>query len=126
MAIWTFRCYDDGQGPPNLWERWYNAHPEIQGTHDAKLRILEQQPIWNDPHYTDNMPGDVVEIRIKGRVQWRIFGHYGQKRYEFVVTAIGWHKGRQYNPRGVVATAGLLKLKIESGKSNAPICKRPS
>lgn len=126
MAVWTFRCYDDGEGPPNLWQRWYDAHPEVQGKHDAILRIIEQQPTWTNEHYTDNMPGDIVEIRIKGRVQWRIFGHYGQQRQEFVVTAIGWHKGKQYNPKRVVAQAATLKLEIEAGRANAPPCQRPS
>lgn len=128
MAVWTFRCYDDGHEPPNLWQRWYDDHPEVHGKHDAILRIIENQPVWNNEHYTDNMPGDVVEIRVPTKqLQWRIFGHYHNAgRQQFVVTTIGWHKGKQYKPRGVVGTAALRKIEVESGAANAPICQRPS
>lgn len=126
MALWSFRCYDDG-GDPNLWQRWYDQHPEAQGRHDAVLRIIENQPVWNNEDYTDNMPGDVVEIRVTGKVQWRVFGHYSKgERHVFVVNETGWHKGKQYKPRSVVKSSELRRIELEEGEANAVLCKRPS
>lgn len=124
MALWTFKCYVDGT-QPNLWQAWYDAHPEVQGSHDSIFGIIEQQPQWTNDKYTKKLSNGVIEVRLNGSPKWRIFGHYGDGRREFVVTAIGWHKGKQYKPQGVVGLAAIRRGEIESGTANAAACRRP-
>lgn len=124
MALWTYRCYDDG-GAPNLWTRWYDQHPEMQGSHDSVFRMLEAQPQWNNTVYTKTLPGKVIEVRLSGPIQWRVMGHYGNAQREFVVTDIGYHKGARDTPKGLKGNAALHRKLIKAGAANAHVCNRP-
>ena len=125
MVLWTFRCYDDG-GVPNLWQRWYTAEPDYNGTHDSVFRILETQLQWTNTIYTVVLPGGILEVRLSGARQWRVLGYYGSARREFVVTAIGYHKGKVYTPKDLLKQAVSRRVELENGTRNAPICERPS
>ncbi len=127
MAIWTYRCYEDGKGTSNLWQRWYDATPGFQGKHDAVFGIIEQQPVWDDPGYTKVIGGVVVEVRMRGSPKWRVWGYYGEARREFVVTQVAWHKDKKYGPdKDPIATTKVRKKQVEQGMANAPVCRRPS
>lgn len=126
MVLWTYRCYDDGKGPPNLWQRWYDEHPKFQGTHDTIFRMIEQQPAWTNEIYTKSFNG-VVEVRLNGSPKWRVWGYYGKAQREFVVTVVAWHKDKKYGPdKNPVSTTLIRKQEVEGGSADAPVCKRPS
>ena len=125
MVLWKFKCYDDGQSP-NLWQRWYKSNIDYQGSHDAIFEIIEQQQSWTNPYYTKAMGDDLIEVRLNGAVQWRIFGFYGDKRREFVVVAIGYHKQNVYYPKAIKETAKKIIGAIKSGIKKANDCERPN
>lgn len=128
MANWTYRCYIDGK-LPNLWQRWYDSNPQVQGAHDAAFELLEQMEMWAPPKFK-NLARDgkgVHEVKMKGRdnLQWRIFGHAFQNEQEFLVTAIGWHKGKQYSPATVIGTAKSRISEVNNDPGKAESCDRP-
>src|SRR5437763_658057 len=103
--MWTYRCYDDGR-TPNLWQRWYTAHPDYRGSHDAIFDTLEQMVEWKPP-YVDflNKNERIVEVRLRGRVKHRILGIYSNKRRaEFIVLGTCNHKGKVYEPPNIEKT----------------------
>jgi hypothetical protein len=123
MAKWTFRCYDDGRSP-DLWRRWFDSHPECQAKHDSVLDILEQRDVWTEPYVKTLRAGGLVEIRIVGGVQWRIFGYYSGLK-SFTVVATGNHKGSVYSPRDILKTASKIIRDIKSGEKGSIPCVRP-
>lgn len=125
MVLWTYKCYDDGH-MPNLWQRWYGENTAYQGTHDGVFDIIEQQEAWINPYYTKALGSDLVEVRLSGTVQWRIFGFYGAKRRQFVVVTTGNHKENVYDPRDVKKTAIKIINAIKSGTKEAKDCERPT
>ena len=125
--MWNYRCYDDGQSPC-LWKRWYanDADKAAQGSHDSVFGILEQQLQWREPYakLLDKNNG-IIEVRLSGRVQWRILGFYGDERCVFVVVAICYHKEKVYTPRDVIKTARRRKAEIQIDLGKALVCERP-
>lgn len=126
MAQWTYRCYDDGKSP-DLWRRWYDANPDIHGTHDSTFDILEQQDRWAKPHCDFiNKDERLLEIRLNGKVKFRIFGYYDlEVRKQFVVLGIGNHKGPVYSPKDILKTIILRKKEVLNGAATAHHCPRP-
>jgi hypothetical protein len=126
MESFTYRCYDDGL-PPNPWKRWYDtdADKRTRAKHDSVWRILESLSFWRAPHVDYFRNEGLLEIRIVTHVQWRIFGFGGPTTRLFTVTGIGYHKGKVYSPKDIIAVAHGRKLEIEAGKLKAPICERP-
>lgn len=122
MAQWTYRCYDRGR-EPNLWAQWYDDHPEAQGVHDQVFDLLEDQVRWSMP-LARHLKDDLIEIRLLGPVQWRVFGCYGGKRC-FVVLAIGNHKDKVYSPPDIMKTARKRLAKFKRDEDHAKFCKRP-
>lgn len=130
--MWKFYCYHDGRPAPkagakltNIWSDWYDAAgDEVQGKHDSTLEHLEQNLTWREPH-ADNLADGLVEIRIRGQVQWRVLGYYGPGKLEFTVVLICNHKGKTYSPADSLKTAAKRKKDIENGKAKADICERP-
>ena len=124
MALWTYKCYVDGS-QPNLWRRWYDAHPEVRGKHDSVFGMLEQQVFWVKPHVKmlKNHDG-LLEVILNGRVQWRIFGFQGAGK-EFVVVGTGNHKANVYDPKGILTTARGIMKDIKAGSKGAISCERP-
>lgn len=123
MVIWTYRCYDDGN-KPNLWQRWYDSNPNYQGKHDSVFRIIEHHDQWREP-YTKILKDGLVEVRITGDVQWRIFGFFSKTRREFIVVSTGYHKGQIYDPRNIIKKSIVIKNDIKSGIKKAISCGRP-
>jgi hypothetical protein len=124
MASWTYRCYNDGKSP-NLWQRWYDEHPSAQGSHDAAFGILEQLKVWREPNA--KAFDEVVEVRFKaGGIQHRIFGFYGPGvRQQFIFTGVGYHKGKNYTPKGILSACALRRSEIEDDPKKAIGCTRP-
>jgi hypothetical protein len=122
MENWRYGCYDDGRNP-NLWNHWYDSHPDCRGAHDATFEILEQMEIWREPN-AKHLGQGLVEIKIKcERKQWRIFGTFNGKK-RFIVVGVGYHKSKQYQPPNILETAAKRAQKVR--KSDAYVdCKRP-
>jgi len=123
--MWSYRCYDDGK-VPNLWQRWYDAHPEVQGSHDAVFHFLEQRDQWREPFskvFDKNLK--IIEVRLNGKVKYRILGFYGSAQHEFIVVATCSHKQSVYDPPDVKMTAGKRKKEIEANPGKAQLCVRP-
>jgi hypothetical protein len=125
IAMWTYRCYDDG-GRPNLWQRWYDSHVHFQGTHNSIFDILEQRLQWGKPH-ADFFDKDnrILEVRLTGKVKYRILGFHSGARQEFVIIATCSHKQRVYDPKDIRRTAIRRKQEIAQNPARAPHCVRP-
>lgn len=121
--MWTYRCYDDGK-QPNLWRRWYDSNPDYQGTHDSIFDILEQQQQWKMP-WTRPLGDGLIEVRLHGKVQYRILGYYGDARKEFIVVGTCSHKGNVYTPKDAIKVAKKAMNDIKGGRANAIQCSRP-
>ena len=123
--MWKYRCYDDG-GQPNLWQRWYDANPGFQGSHDLIFEMLESRLKWGPPHTefldTDNR---IVEVRLTGKVKHRILGFYGDTRGEFIVLGTCIHKQHIYTPHGIRDTVVDRKNEIQKNRGRAISCVRP-
>jgi hypothetical protein len=123
--MWTYRCYNDG-GEPNLWQRWYEANPDYQGTHDSIFEMLESRVNWGPPHAefldTENR---IIEVRLTGKVKYRILGFYGEVRGEFVVLGTCFHKQNVYTPPSIRDTVVVRKNEIQSNQGRAVACVRP-
>lgn len=129
MANWTYRCYDDGK-EPNLWQRWYESRPLVQGAHDNAFETLESEPIWKGGHIRKLVNANGVhEVKFKGndKREWRVFGFFDNRiRQQFIVVEIGYHKKQNYTPRGVIKKAINRKKEIENGDAEAIRCERPA
>jgi Phage derived protein Gp49-like (DUF891) len=123
MADWQGQCYDDGK-TRNLWRQWYDDTPACQGSHDSTFRIIEQLTMWRGPH-ARKLSNGVIEIKLTGGVEWRIFGLYGKAQQVFIVVAIGYHKGKVYTPKGILKTAKKRMKEVESNPGKAVSCERP-
>jgi len=124
--MWTYRCYNDG-GQPNLWQRWYDLHPDYQGSHDAIFGMLETRLNWGPPH-ADFLDKDnrIVEVRLTGKVKYRILGFYSETaRKEFVVLGTCNHKQNVYDPPGIKETVVTRKSEIQRDQGKAIACVRP-
>jgi hypothetical protein len=124
MANWTYRCYVDGKSP-NLWRRWYDAHPDCQGSHDAVFRILDTLVSWREPQAKKLSTG-VIEVRLTGTLEWRIFGFYGERQKEFVVVSVASKKGVVYTPKKALKNAKALMKLCRSNPGKAISCECPS
>jgi hypothetical protein len=126
IAMWVYRCYVDGQ-QPNLWRRWYDAHPDYQGSHDSIFNALEQRLEWKEPwtKFFDKK-NRILEVRLNGNVKYRILGYCSSSvRMEFIVIAICSHKQQVYDPPDIRKTAVKRKAEIESDPERAVTCVRP-
>ena len=122
--MWTYRCYDDGSDP-NLWQRWYVQNPDAHGSHDAVFRMLEQMKAWREPHAKLLKNYDqLVEIRLSGDLEHRIFGMYAAGR-QFIVLATGYHKQKVYSPKDVLKTATKRKKEVLLDPERTVPCVRP-
>ena len=125
--MWTYKCYVTNDSP-NLWAKWYEQNPSEQGRHDAVFEALEQIAPWREP-YAKALKGShlagIIEVRLRGTRQWRIFGFYGEQRQEFILVAIGYHKGSVYSPKDALETAKRRMEEIRRDGSNAKECNRP-
>lgn len=123
--MWTYRCYVDG-GTPLLWRRWYDSHPDYQGSHDAVFDTLEQMTTWKPPYAKLLIKEHrIFEVRLNGAVRHRILGFYSGAPREFVVIATCSHKGNVYDPKGIRNQAIKRKAEIESNPGKAIACDRP-
>jgi hypothetical protein len=125
--MWKYRCYDDGDGSVDLWKRWYDATLDVQGSHDSVFDGLETMVTWREPwtKFFDK-EARIIEVRLSGDVEWRVFGFYGGARQEFVVLGLGYHKGKVYTPRGIKTTLINRKREIEVDPRKAVPCARPT
>jgi hypothetical protein len=123
--MWIYRCYDDGN-QPNLWRRWYDSHLDTQGSHDSVFGGLETMVNWREP-WTKffNKAERIIEVRLSGDLEWRIFGFHSGAKQEFIVLDIGYHKQGVYTPRGLRKTLVKRKKEVESDLGKAPPCVRP-
>lgn len=128
MANWTYQCYSDCV-EPDFWRRWYDAHPQARGPHDAAFDLLEQMEVWQPPRFK-NLQRELKgldEVKFKGRdkLQWRVFGKADQKKQSFVVLCIGYHKGSKYTPSNVTGIAMQRLSEISKNPWKAVDCERP-
>jgi hypothetical protein len=121
--MWKYRCYDDGR-QPNLWQRWYEAHSDYQGSHTAVFDFLEQCVQWKMP-WADTLGDGLIEVRLSGKVKWRVLGYYSDVRVEFVVVLVCNHKQNVYAPKDAIPTAKKRMRDIKAGKQRTIICVRP-
>jgi phage-related protein len=124
--VWQWLCYDDGD-EEDLWTRWYRGVDDaVQGKHDTIIEYLEVRSAgeWREPH-TKKIENDIIEVRIHGNVQHRLFGFFGPKQGEFTFVLPCIHKQNVYTPKGAKKTAAKRKLAIEAGEANVRRCKRP-
>jgi len=68
---------------------------------------------------------DLIEVRLSGRVMWRILGFYGSERRQFVVVGACNHKGKVYEPKEALNTARRMIKEIKAGKKVTVPCERP-
>jgi hypothetical protein len=125
--MWKYRCYDDGGGEPNLWKRWYDATPDVPGSHDSVFEGLETMVNWREPwtKFFDK-EARIIEVRLSGDVEWRVFGFHSGARQEFVVLGVGYHKGKVYTPHDIRKTLIKRKKEIEADPGKAVPCARPT
>lgn len=129
MAAWCYRCY--GVATPNPWEAWYDAlNPRDAARHDSVFGMLEQQPRvgWIRPHAA-KLRGkasdpEIWEVIITTNVAWRILGYFSAE-YEFTVTGIGYHKGKEYTPSNLIEKSRSRRAQIEQDQLDATPCARP-
>ena len=100
--------------------------PAYQGTHDSVFGMLEQQNQWTRTVWTKRFEDGIVEVRLNGKVKWRVLGYYGDVQREFVVVLICNHKGKVYVPKGALRTAAARMNAIKAGREKAVSCVRPS
>lgn len=128
MANWNYRCYDDGDRT-NLWQRWYDEHPQAQGAHDAAFELLEQMQVWQPPNfkYLRGKYKGLGEVRFFGRdkLQWRVFGQLDQRSQRYLVLSIGYHKGKKYTPTNVMEKAKQRLSEVTNDTQKAVNCERP-
>jgi hypothetical protein len=123
--MWKYRCYDDG-GRPVLWKRWYDITLDVQGSHDSVFDGLETMVNWREPWTKFYDKGErIIEVRLSGGVEWRVFGFYGGAPKEFVVLGIGYHKQKVYTPPDIRKTLIKRKREIEADPGKAISCARP-
>jgi len=113
---------------PNLWSKWYDSQDEaVQAKHDVAFEFLEAGN-WQGPYYKRlNTYSNIGEVRIRGGVQWRIFGFRRSITAipEFVTVHIGSHKGRVYSPKGVLKQSEKRLKEVQDDPNKADPCKRP-
>ena len=127
--MWKYYCYDDGS-PNNLWSDWYHGCDEkTKARHDQVWEALEQlEPHqWRMP-LAKHLRESLVEIRVRGNVQWRVLGYYGPKGKQktFTVLLICNHKQNIYQPHDAINTARKRLKMIEQNYSLVKSCDRPS
>jgi hypothetical protein len=122
MVTWTYQCYDDGK-QPNLWQRWYEKHPEAQGRHDAAFDMIEQMDVWQKPRVKSF--GKITEVILNGPVAHRIFGFFGSDPHVFIVTGVGYHKDQRYYPTDILKTVVKRRKEIEDGFNKPLSVNRP-
>ncbi|MCK1562454.1 hypothetical protein IVB08_00315 [Bradyrhizobium sp. 173] len=123
--MWKYRCYDDG-GQPNLWRRWYESNADVQGSHDSVFDGLETMVSWREPWTKFIDKGErIIEVRLSGKLEWRVFGFHSGAQREFVVLGAGSKKGKVYTPADIKKTVIKRKKEVEADLGKAPSCGRP-
>lgn len=100
----------------------------MQAKHDTAFEFLEAGN-WQGPYYKRLKGyGSVGEVRVRSKVQWRIFGfrRSDETVLEFVVVHIGSHKGKVYTPRDVLKQSEKRIKEVQNDPRTADSCKRPS
>jgi hypothetical protein len=85
--VWSFFCYDDEE-KLDLWATWYHGvDPPTQAAHDERLDSLEQRKAheWREP-LTRDLGNGLIEIKIRGSLQWRLLGCYAPLGQRHVFT----------------------------------------
>ncbi len=122
-----YYCYVT-RDEPNLWSKWYDAQDDaVRARHDTAFEFLEAGN-WQEPQYKRlNGYGNIGEVRIRAKVQWRIFGFRrgGTGVQEFVTVHIGSKKGQVYKPKGVLTQAEKRMKEVKDDPNKADRCKRP-
>ncbi len=128
MNILKYYCYN-GREKPNLWSNWYHEQDEaVQAKHDNVFEFLEANDDWRLPQYRRlGGFGNIGEVRIKAKVQWRIFGFRrgSEGNKEFVVVHVGHHKQNVYKPKKVREQSEKRMKEIQNDPRKANRCNRP-
>ena len=127
--MWKYYCYDDGS-PDNLWSDWYhNCDEQTKAQHDQVWEALEQLKShqWEMP-LAKHLGKSLIEIRVRGNVQWRVLGYYGPKgeRNAFTILQVCNHKQNRYQPHDAINTARKRLKMVEQNNSMVKSCDRPS
>jgi hypothetical protein len=122
-----YYCYIT-RDTPNLWSKWYDSQDEaVQARHDTAFEFLEDGN-WEGPYYKRLKEyGNIGEVRIRAKVQWRIFGFRkgSSAGPEFVTVHVGSHKGKVYSPKAVLTQAEKRMEEVKDDPNKADPCKRP-
>ncbi len=128
MSSLNYYCYVTSK-KPNLWSNWYHDQDEaVQAKHDTAFEFLEAYDDWREPQYKRlGSFGNVGEVRIRGKVQWRIFGFRrdSEGSKEFVVVHVGHHKQNVYKPKRVREQSEKRMKEIQDDPKKADRCDRP-
>ena len=91
--------------------------------------MLEQREShqWEKP-LAKHLGESLIEILVRGNVQWRILGYYGPKgeRKAFTILLICNHKQNRYQPHDAINTARKRLKMVEQNNSMVKSCDRPS
>ena len=111
----------------NLWQTSYDsAADEVKAKHDAKWEFLEANEAAEWGKVDTKTFDGFVEVRLPGKVAWRIMGFFGPGEHEFTVVLICFHKGQQYTPKKCLKTAKTRTLEVENDLRRRASCARPS
>ena len=128
--MWTYFCYDN-EKEESLWHVWYAARDDdTKASHDYAFEYLEpreNREWYNTPHFGPLVPKKgIYEIRLPGKLKWRLAGYFGPGVKQFTIVLICNHKGQIYDPPDSKKTAVKRKSQIESGKRKRKQCVRPT
>jgi hypothetical protein len=118
-------CYDESDGR-SLWRDWYNsASDEVKEKYDTKWEFLEVNEASEWGKVDTKTFNDFVEIRLPGKVAWRVMGFFGPGRHEFTVVLVCFHKGAQYTPKKCLKTVKSRISEVRQNLNRRKLCARP-
>jgi hypothetical protein len=125
--MWEYWWYDNSDSQSrDPWRKWYdNQAADVRARHDLVFRFLDERINWGMP-YAKKLDDGLVEIRIVTKVQHRLIGFnwpHGRLNFTFVVSCT--HKGKVYDPRNALTTAGERMKKLKGGFDGIRHCERP-
>ena len=101
-ANWQFRCMLSARGTCVIKPWLADISMTGQANLDRSIEHLHPLPQqdWHKPHPASNIGDSIYVIRFKDetRKQHRIYGHFHNSGYSFVMTLDGYEKDGKYYP----------------------------
>ena len=106
-----------GEGVVSAWIVADRLTKKAQARLDRALDQLLQLPKqdWHKPNPASALGNHAYVIRFtdESRKQWRIFGHFHDPHYCFVMTGTGFEKDDEYEPENYLELAKSNKTKCD-------------